>query len=75
MNTIITRHYPASKLPGDLREDINPSSLVTVTITQRRTSPVEAGAYPDEITELREHANPTKEADVEFRGGPDERDE
>jgi hypothetical protein len=39
MNTIITRHYPASKLPAELREGIDPSSLVTVTIIQR-TAPL-----------------------------------
>ena len=27
MNTIITRHYPASKLPEELREGVDPSSL------------------------------------------------
>ena len=75
MNAIITRHYPASKLPEDLREGINPSSLVTVTITQRRTSPLDAGVDPDEITVLREHAHPTKETNAEFRREPDERDE
>jgi hypothetical protein len=75
MNTIITRHYPASKLPEDLREGINPSSLVTVTIIQRRTSPPQATAVPDEISGTREHANPTKEIGVEIRGGSDDRDE
>ena len=48
MTTIITRHYPASKLPEELREGINPSSLVTVTIVQRTTSSLEAGAKPDQ---------------------------
>ena len=32
MNTIIRQHYPASKLPTDLREGIDPSSNVTVTV-------------------------------------------
>jgi hypothetical protein len=73
MNTIITRHYPASKLPEDLREGINPSSLVTVTITQRRISPLQAGADTDEITASR--TSPTKEVDAELRGGSDDRDE
>jgi hypothetical protein len=74
MNTIITRHYPASKLPEDLQEGIDPSSLVTVTITQRRISPPEAGADTAEVMGPREHANPTKDVDFE-RGGSDGRDE
>jgi hypothetical protein len=49
MNTIITRHYPASKLPEELREGIDPSSLVTVTIIQRAISPQEAARDRDEI--------------------------
>jgi hypothetical protein len=32
MNKIIREHYPASKLPNDLREGIDPASNVTVTI-------------------------------------------
>jgi hypothetical protein len=71
MNTIITRHYPASKLPEDLREGISPSSLVTVTITQRRASPLAAGAD----TGLGDRATARKEVDIELRGGLDEQDE
>jgi hypothetical protein len=32
MNKIIREHYPASKLPTDLREGIDPASSVTVTV-------------------------------------------
>ncbi|MEA2907811.1 MAG: hypothetical protein QOI12_5198 [Alphaproteobacteria bacterium] len=32
MNEIIRRNYPASKLPEDLREGLDPSSSVTVTV-------------------------------------------
>jgi hypothetical protein len=32
MNKIVRENYPASKLPEDLREGIDPSKLVTVTI-------------------------------------------
>jgi hypothetical protein len=67
MNTIITRNYPASKLPEDLREGINPSSLVTVTIIQRKTSPAQPSSGPDEIA--------TKEVDIDVRDGLDGRDE
>jgi hypothetical protein len=32
MNEIIRRNYPASQLPEDLREGIDPSRTVTVTV-------------------------------------------
>jgi hypothetical protein len=32
MNRIVKEHYPAEKLPADLREGIDPRSAVTVTI-------------------------------------------
>jgi hypothetical protein len=32
MNKIIRAHYPASKLPEDLREGVDPKSNVTVTV-------------------------------------------
>ena len=34
MNKIIRQNYPASKLPEDLREGIDPSTRVTVTIVE-----------------------------------------
>lgn len=34
MNKIILEHYPASKLPEDLREGIPPGASVTVTIQE-----------------------------------------
>jgi hypothetical protein len=69
MNTIITRHYPASKLPEDLRDGIDPSSLVTVTIIQRVSD-------RDEIARARQPTIVTKEeidSDLHRRGA--ERDE
>jgi hypothetical protein len=34
MNKLVREHYPASKLPPDLREGLDPSGEVTVTIVQ-----------------------------------------
>ncbi len=39
MNKIIREHYPASKLPEDLREGIDETGWVTVTITEEQRSP------------------------------------
>lgn len=34
MNTVVRQNYPASKLPEDLREGIDPSKDVTVTVVE-----------------------------------------
>lgn len=39
MNKIIREHYPASKLPKDLREGLDPASDVTVTVEKEESSP------------------------------------
>lgn len=39
MNKIIRENYPASKLPEDLREGIDPSTSVTVTVVEEDTPP------------------------------------
>lgn len=36
MNTIVKQHYPASKLPEDLRAGVDPASTVTVTIEEEK---------------------------------------
>jgi len=39
MNRIVKEHYPASKLRKDLRDGLDPSSMVTVTIEEVYTAP------------------------------------
>jgi hypothetical protein len=34
MNKVVRENYPASKLPKDLREGIDPASRVTVTVME-----------------------------------------
>ena len=34
MNRIVRTNYPAAKLPGDLREGIDPAKEVTVTVVE-----------------------------------------
>jgi hypothetical protein len=51
MNKIVREHYPASKLPADLREGLGPDAKVTVTIeTDERP---EAVLTLDEILAMR----------------------
>ena len=39
MNKIVKEHYPASKLPVELREGIDPSGHVTVTVAEEEKPP------------------------------------
>ena len=39
MNRIIRQHYPASRLPDDLREGIDPGGHVTVTVVEEEQRP------------------------------------
>ena len=34
MNRVVREHYPASKLPEDLRTGVDPAATVTVTIVE-----------------------------------------
>lgn len=39
MNKIVKEHYPASKLPVELREGIDPQGHVTVTVVEEEKPP------------------------------------
>ena len=39
MNTFTHEHYPASRLPEELREGIDPNRQVTVTVVEEEASP------------------------------------
>ena len=47
MNTIIIRHYPASKLPEDLRAGLDPSAIVTITIEEEEKRPEKVMSLED----------------------------
>ena len=51
MNNILREHYPAVKLPEDLREGIDPSKNVTVTVIEE--DPPERVMTLEEIFALR----------------------
>jgi hypothetical protein len=74
MNKIIREHYPASKLPEDLRPSNNPDVSVTVTIEEEQR--------PEEVMTLEEIFSLTgfrrrsaKEIDTDLRKQRDEWDE
>ncbi|WP_375412704.1 hypothetical protein [uncultured Bradyrhizobium sp.] len=39
MNRTVREHYPASKLPDDLRGSVDPSSTVTVIVAEEEQRP------------------------------------
>jgi hypothetical protein len=75
MNRIIREHYPASKLPEDLRAGVDPSATVTVTIVEEEKRP-ETMMSLEEIWALRTPPFRTaKEIDDDLRRQRDEWDD
>jgi hypothetical protein len=62
MNRIIREHYPASKLPEDLRAGVDPSSTVTVTIVEEEKRPEKVMTL-EEIFALRRPPLPNRGGD------------
>lgn len=75
MNRIIRENYPASKLPEDLRDGMDPSSTVTVTIVQNEGKPEEVMSL-EEIFSLKGfRRRSTAEIDEDLRRQRDEWDD
>lgn len=75
MNRIVREHYPASRLPEDLREGVNPQSIVTVTIVEEDKAP-ERVMTLEEIFSLKGfRRRSAEEIDAEIRRQRDEWDD
>ena len=75
MNRIIREHYPASKLPEDLRAGVDPSATVTVTIVEEEKPPEKVMSL-EEIWALRAPPFRTaQEIDDDLRRDRDEWDD
>ena len=75
MNRIIREHYPASKLPEDLRAGVDPSATVTVTIVEEERRPEEVMSL-DEIFSLKGfRRRSAEEIDEDLRRQRDEWDD
>jgi hypothetical protein len=75
MNKIIKEHYPAAKLPEDLREGLAPQQMVTVTVLVEEAMP-EKVLTLDEIFALRQPPYKSIESiNSELRQQRDEWDE
>jgi hypothetical protein len=76
MNRIIREHYPASKLPEDLRAGVDPAATVTVTIVEEQMKPPRAVMTPEELWALRAPPFRTaEEIDEDLRRDRDEWDD
>jgi hypothetical protein len=75
MNKIVKEHYPAAKLPEDLREGLEPQQMVTVTVMVEDGIP-ETALSLDEIFALRRPPfRSIEEIDEELRRQRDAWDE
>jgi hypothetical protein len=75
MNKIIKENYPASRLPDDLRNGVDPEARVTVTITLEEQQPKRPPTL-EEIWAMRRPPYRTKEEiDADLRRQRDEWDD
>jgi hypothetical protein len=74
MNKIVREHYPAAKLPEDLREGVDPQATVTVTVAveERRLEKVMTLEEIFSLTGFRRRSK--EEIDAEIRRQRDEWD-
>ena len=75
MNRIIREHYPASKLPEDLRAGVDPSSTVTVTIVEEEKRPEKAMTLEEIFALRRPPFRTAEEIDEDLRRQRDEWDD
>ena len=76
MNKIVKEHYPASKLPEDLRAGVDPAATVTVTIVEEEMQSSRKAMTLDELWALRAPPFRTaQEIDDDLRRDRDESDD
>jgi hypothetical protein len=75
MNRIIREHYPASRLPEDLRAGVDPSSTVTVTIVEEEKRPEKAMTLEEIFALRRPPFRTAEEIDEDLRRQRDEWDD
>ena len=72
MNRIIREHYPASRLPEDLRAGVDPSSTVTVTIVEEAKRPEKVMTLEEIFALCRPPFRTAEEIDEDLRRDRDE---
>ena len=75
MNRIVKEHYPAAKLPLELREGLDPNQMVTVTVSVEEAPPKQVPTL-EELFALRQPPfRSGREIDDELRRQRDEWDD
>jgi hypothetical protein len=75
MNRIVLHHFPASKLPDEMRGEVDPSATVTVTVEEEEKRPEKVMTL-EEIWALRAPPFRTaEEIDEQLRRDRDEWDD
>ena len=69
MNKIVRAHYPAAKLPSDLREGLDPASMVRVIIETEEISQHPVMSLEEILAARRPPFRTAEEIDVEVREG------
>lgn len=75
MNRFTREHYPASKLPEDLRGGVDPSATVTVTITEEEKRPEKVMSLEEIWARRAPPFKTAKEIDDDLRRQRDEWDD
>ena len=75
MNRITREHYPASRLPEDLRAGVDPSSTVTVTIVEEEKRPEKVMTLEEIFALRRPPFRTAEEIDDDLRKQRDEWDD
>lgn len=75
MNSIVKSNYPVSKLPEDLRDGMDPTSKVTVTVTVEEQRPEHVRSLDEIFASRRPPFRSAEEIDAEIRRQRDEWDE
>jgi hypothetical protein len=71
MNRIVLHHFPASKLPDEMRGAVDPSSTVTVTV-EEEVRPKERPTVAEIFARRRPPFRSKEEIDAEWRRQRDE---
>lgn len=75
MNRIVLHHFPASKLPDEMRRDVDPSSTVTVTIEEEEKRPDKVMSLEEIFASRRPPFRTAEEINAQLRRDRDEWDD
>ena len=74
MNKVVLEHYPASKLPDEMRGNVDPNATVTVVVTEE-TSPQKRPTLEEIWARRRPPFRSKEEIDAQWRRQRDEEDD